>query len=129
MNTAPWMNFQNKIAISNGENPETPKCAKPEITYVNGDISFSCETPGVEFVSEITMADEKTYYDAKVTLTQKYKVRVYATRTNYINSDVTTREIVITGNGKAIVVGDVDGDGKVNVADHVKLTDIIMEKL
>ena len=128
MNTEPWKHFKNIVTIDNGENPETPKCAKPEITYANGDISFSCETPGVEFVSEITMADEKTYYDAKVTLTQKYKVRVYATKTNYINSDVTTREIVITGNGKAIVVGDVDGDGKVNVADHVKLSDIIMEK-
>ena len=51
-----------------------------------------------------------------------------ATKAGYDNSAVTTREIVITGNGKAIVVGDVDGDGKVNVADHVKLSEIIMNK-
>jgi hypothetical protein len=57
-----------------------------------------------------------------------YKVIVYATKAGYGNSDVATRDIVITGNGKAIVVGDVDGDGKVNVADHVKLSDIIMGK-
>ena len=128
MNTDPWKKFQSKVAISNGEIPETPKCAKPEISFVNGKVSFSCATEGVEYISEVTLADTHKYYDSEILLSQKYKVSVYATKTNYINSDVTTREIIITGNGKAIVVGDVDGDGKVNVADHVKLSDIIMEK-
>ena len=128
MNTDPWKKFQSKVAISNGEIPETPKCAKPEISFVNGKVSFSCATEGVEYISEVTLADTHKYYDSEIQLSQKYKVRVYATKANYINSDVTTREIVITGNGKAIVVGDVDGDGKVNAADHVKLSDIIMEK-
>ena len=128
MNTDPWKKFQSKVAISNGEIPETPKCAKPEISFVNGKVSFSCATEGVEYISEVTLADTHKYYDSEIQLSQKYKVSVYATKTNYINSDVTTREIIITGNGKAIVVGDVDGDGKVNVADHVKLSDIIMEK-
>ena len=128
MNTEPWKYFQSKVAIGDGEIPETPKCAKPEISFVNGKVSFSCATEGVEYISEVTLADTHKYYDSEIQLSQKYKVSVYATKTNYINSDVTTREIIITGNGKAIVVGDVDGDGKVNVADHVKLSDIIMEK-
>ena len=128
MNTDPWKKFQSKVAISNGEIPETPKCAKPEISFVNGKVSFSCATEGVEYISEVTLADTHKYYNSEIQLSQKYKVSVYATKTNYINSDVTTREIIITGNGKAIVVGDVDGDGKVNVADHVKLSDIIMEE-
>ena len=128
MNTDPWKKFQSKVAISNGEIPETPKCAKPEISFINGKVSFSCETEGVEYISEVTLADTHKYYDSEIELSQTYKVSVYATKANYINSDVTTREIVITGTGKAIVIGDVDGDGKVNVADHVKLSNIIMEK-
>ena len=76
----------------------------------------------------MTLADEHSYYDDEIQLSQKYKITVYATKAGYENSDVTTKEIEIKGDNKAIVVGDVDGDGKVNVADHVKLSDIIMEK-
>ena len=55
------------------------------------------------------------------------KVYVYATKDGYNNSDVATREIVIE-NGQATLFGDINKDGKVNVADHVKLSDIIMNK-
>ena len=123
-----WSNFKEIVALD-GALPETPKCAKPEINFANGKVSFSCATEGVEYISEVTVTDAHKYYDSEIDLSQTYKVSVFATKTNYINSDVTTREIIITGNGKAIVVGDVDGDGKVNAADHVKLSNIIMEKL
>ena len=43
------------------------------------------------------------------------------------NSDVATREIVIE-NGQTTLFGDLNKDGKVNVADHVKLSDIILNK-
>ena len=125
-NTEPWKNFKNIVAIGDGDIPETPKCAKPEISFENGIVKFTCETEGVEYISEVKLADEHKYYDAEIQLSQTYKVSVYAAKAGYENSDIATREIVITGNGKAIVVGDVDGDGKVNVADHVKLSDIIM---
>lgn len=127
-NTEPWKNFQNKVALDSGDIPETPKCAKPEISFENGRVKFTCETEGVEYISDVVLADQHKYYDAEIQLSQTYKVSVYATKAGYDNSAVTTREIVITGNGKAIVVGDVDGDGKVNVADHVKLSEIIMNK-
>ena len=127
-NSEPWKNFQNKVALDSGDIPETPKCAKPEISFENGRVKFTCETEGVEYISDVVLADQHKYYDAEIQLSQTYKVSVYATKAGYDNSDVTTREIVITGNGKAIVVGDVDGDGKVNVADHVKLSEIIMNK-
>lgn len=127
-NTEPWKKFQNKIALDSGDIPETPKCAKPEISFENGRVKFTCETEGVEYISDVVLADQHKYYDAEIQLSQTYKVSVYATKAGYDNSAVTTREIVITGNGKAIVVGDVDGDGKVNVADHVKLSEIIMNK-
>lgn len=127
-NTEPWKNFQNKMALDSGDIPETPKCAKPEISFENGRVKFICETEGVAYISEVKLADEHKYYDAEIQLSQTYKVSVYAAKAGYENSDVATREIVIKGDNKAIVVGDVDGDGKVNVADHVKLSDIIMNK-
>lgn len=127
--TEPWSQFKTIVPLESGDIPEKiKKCATPEICYATGKVSLSCETEGVEFISEVAVADAKKYYDSEFTLSQAYKITVYATKAGYENSDVATREIVITGNGKAIIVGDVDGDGKVNVADHVKLSNIILNK-
>ena len=107
--------------------PSTPQCATPTINYNNGEISFSCSTEGVRFVSGITVADAKENHGAQILLTKIYTIRVYATKDGYTNSDEVTREIVI-GNNDNPLIGDVDGNGVVNEADHVKLTDIIMKK-
>jgi hypothetical protein len=125
--TEPWSKFGTFVSLS-GEESETQKCATPTISLVNGEVVFSCETEGVNYISEVTSSDIQKFYDDKLKLTYKYTVTVYAIKEGYENSDTTTREIIITENGKAILVGDVDGDGKVNVADHVKLSDIIMGK-
>ena len=123
--TAPWSQFKPIVALEDGDTPTTQKCATPEISYADGKLDFTCETEGVEFVSEVIVGDAKKYYDASVTLSQTYKVTVYATKAGYENSDVATREIVIE-NGQSSLFGDLNKDGKVNVADHVKLSDIIM---
>lgn len=125
--TQPWSEF-GKIVTLSGEEPETQKCATPTISIEDGKIKFSCETEGVKYVSNISTTDARDCYDPELTLTYKYKVTVYATKDDYENSDTATREITITENGKAVLVGDVDGDGKVNVADHVELSKIIMEQ-
>ena len=128
--TEPWDKFKMFEALVDGDNPETPeilKCVTPEITYTDGKLIFTCKTEGVQFMSEITVDDAKKYFDASVTLSQTYKVTVYASKEGYENSDVVTREIVIE-NGQASLFGDLNKDGKVNVADHVKLSDIIMNK-
>ena len=46
---------------------------------------------------------------------------VFATKSGYQNSDVATYTF-------PSLVGDVDGDGKVDVADHVRLSEIIMNQ-
>ena len=125
--TEPWSQFYAFVALEDGDTPETPKCATPEINYVDGKVSFSCETEGVEYISEVTVADAKKYYDSEFTLSQTYKITVYAVKTGYDNSDVATREIIIE-NGQSSLFGDLNKDGKVDVADHVKLSDIIMNK-
>ena len=124
--TEPWSQFKAFVALEDGDIPATQKCATPTISFNNGKVSFTCETEGAEFVSEVKASDAKLYYDSEYTLSQKYTISVYATKTGYDNSDTVTRDIIITGDGKTIIVGDVDGDGKVNVADHVKLSEIIM---
>ena len=124
----PWSTFNAIVPLEAGDIPETQKCATPEISYEKGKVKFTCETEGVDFISEVTVSDAKKYYDSEFTLSQKYKISVYATKAGYYNSDTTAREIEIKGDNKPIVIGDVDGDGKVNVADHVKLSDIIMNK-
>ena len=108
--------------------PKTPKCATPTFTIVNGQIVFECETEGVSFVSEVATEDAKKYYEPSVTLTQKYKVTVYSTKAGYDDSDIVTREIIIKGDGKTMVVGDANLDGKVDAADIVTTTNIIMNK-
>jgi hypothetical protein len=123
----PWNQFKAILALENVDNPEIKKCATPEITYANGKVSLSCETEGVEFISEVTVADAKKYYDSEFTLSQTYKITVYATKAGYENSDVATREIVIE-NGQTTLFGDTNKDGNVNVTDVVKLIDIILNK-
>lgn len=121
--TAPWSGFGIFETLS-GESIETKKCATPTISFEDGKIKFSCETEGVEFVSNVSTTDTKDYYDAELTLTYKYKVKVYATKSGYENSDTATAEIEVP----ASLRGDVNKDGTVKVADHVELTKIIMNE-
>ncbi len=117
----------NILKIEGDDIPLKPKCATPEISYINGKITFSCETEGATYYYSITNDDCKTGSENDIQLCMTYKVYVYATKEDYSNSDVATREIVIE-NGQAFLFGDLDKDGKVNVADHVKLSNIIMNK-
>lgn len=122
----PWKYFKAVVALTDDDIPTLPKCAKPTISYNNGTIDFTCSTAGVDFVSSVTSEDFKSYSTASITLSQKYTISVYAAKTGYDNSDVATMDIIITGNGQAYVVGDMDGDGKLNATDVVKLVDKIM---
>ena len=89
---APWSNF-GAIVATDGTLPDPPtpptpeKCATPTISYSKGELTFSCETEGAEFISEITDTDIKKHYTASVSLTATYNISVYATKANYENSD------------------------------------------
>ena len=124
-----WREFLKIEEMDESEQPETPgaeKCATPTISYENGKLSFSCETEDVEFVSDIKSADISKFYSKDVSLTGKYTVTVYATKAGFDNSDTATKEIDISGTGGSGIPGDVNGDGVVNAADVVKVTNIIM---
>ena len=92
--TEPWSQFGTIKAIEGGG--ETKKCATPTISYANKELTFSCETEGVEYVYEIKDKDIKKGYDAKVSLSATYNISVYATKSGYENSDVATATLVWT---------------------------------
>ena len=119
-----WKYFKRIIAIGDDAILETPKCANPTITNNDGVVSFSCETEGVEFVSEIKSNDNRKEFDNKIFLNNTYTISVYATKPGFENSDIVTMEVVGTGG----INGDLNGDGAVDVGDHVELTNIIMGK-
>ena len=111
--TKPWSGFGTIVATDGDtpeepEEPETPKCATPTISYLQGQLTFECETEGVEYVSEITDADIKKNFTQKVDLSVTYNFSVYATKAGYGNSDVATATlcwIEITPTGENVVVG------------------------
>ena len=117
----PWKSFKEVLTID-GSEVEVPKCATPTISVVDGKIKFGCATEGVSFVSSITMPTSSKSADGKeISLSNNYKVTVYAQKRGYIDSD--KAEVVFQG---SLIRGDLNNDGKVDVADHVELTKIIM---
>ena len=85
----PWKNFKSIVALD-GTTPETQKCAKPSITYQNGQLKMTCATEGAQFVTDITDTDIKKHYDAIISLTATYNINVYATKTGFEDSDVSS---------------------------------------
>jgi hypothetical protein len=77
----PWKSFGSIVAL-----PQ--KCATPTIAFVNGKLTFSCETEDVEFTYEITNADVKKGSGNEIAIGGKYTVSVYATKEGYEDSDV-----------------------------------------
>lgn len=103
---------------------DLPKCAKPTISLKNGKLNFECETEGVVFMPQVTPLNESSYTNGEMQLPNKYRITVYAAKEGYEYSDVATMDIEIPVG----TMGDVNQDGEVNVADHVKLSDIILNK-
>ena len=87
--TSPWNEFGTIKPIS-GEEVEVKKCTTPTISYQNSKLAFACETEEVEYISDIICDDIKQHYDAEVPLSMTYTIHVYATKTEYENSDIAT---------------------------------------
>jgi hypothetical protein len=90
--TTPWCDFGSIVSIEGDDpgpniEPEPEKCSSPTISYTNGELCFSCETEGADFVAEVTDTDIKKYFSAKISLSATYNISVYATKDSYENSD------------------------------------------
>ena len=116
--TEPWDKFKDYVPLTKSDIEATEKCSKPTITLVDGKITFNCETPGVTYH---WMMSSPSGTSGSSSVIQPITLKVYATKSGYQNSDVTTYKF-------PAVNGDVDANGVVNVADHVKLSEIIMNQ-
>ena len=85
-NTNGWKKFTYIEEYNNSGDNET--CAKPVIKYNNGEISFSCATEGVEFISNITDTDVNSYNTPNIKLSVTYKISVRARKNGYQDSEV-----------------------------------------
>lgn len=84
----PWANFGVIKTIE-----EIEKCESPTIAYKDGELSFTCATEGVEYVSDVNSTDVSKFYTSTVALTACYDIKVYATKAGYGNSDVATAKL------------------------------------
>jgi len=104
-------------------------CKTPTINYSNGKISYSCDTEGVTFISEITCDDIQTFESSEINLNFTYTVSVYATKLGYINSPTAYKTLQIsTNNEDGSMLGDVNKDGNVDISDIVSIINIIVKQ-
>ena len=120
--TSTWSGFGNIVTM---DEPVVDKCATPTISYVDGKLTFDCETEGVEYVSSITPPSAFNSGSKTVSMPTTYKVTVYATKDGYENSDVATKDINVSG-GASGLRGDVNNDGTVNMPDAMFIVNKIL---
>lgn len=127
-----WKDFffrdEGEGTANQGESGEqiVNKCEMPTISLVGNKLSFACATEGVVYHYTISHSDVQSGASSKdVNLTQTYTITVFARKDGYNDSAVAKATLKASS---SVLIGDVDGNGIVNVVDHVKLSDIIMNK-
>ena len=80
-----WNNFLHIEEIDIGN-----ICATPTISYKDGKLSYNCETEGATCHTTITNEDIKSFDGNEIDLTVTYNISVYATKDDYVDSEVAT---------------------------------------
>lgn len=114
----PWKNFKEVTS------PDTPKCATPTISFIDGEIVFDCKTRDVVYVYEIKSLRTGMGNNVRIGYTNEYSVSVYATKAGYIDSEIVTQEIDVHG-----LKGDINEDGNVTAQDASLILQYIAKKI
>jgi len=112
----PWKNFENV------EGSSTEQCAKPTIEYAGGKLKFSCTTPGATIISKITIDDTGESSENEVVLSKNYRVTAYSKKDGMRRSETVTETF-------QFMDGDVDLDGEVDIADAVRIVNLVVGKI
>ena len=105
--TEPWSGFGTIKTLEGNEK----KCETPTISFVDGKLTFSCATEGVEYESEVTCSDVNKYYSNEINLAACYDITVTAMKSGFSNSDIATAKLYwLTSSGS------LEGDGINNVS-------------
>ena len=117
--TAPWSSFGTIVTLDGEvvepeepEKPEEPEvkiCETPVISYNNGKLVMNCETVGAEFITDVRCSDIKKFYDSEINFSATYNISVYATATDYENSETVNATLCWIENG------DSDEDDTTNI--------------
>ena len=68
----------------------TVRCAAPVMDYVDGQVVLTCETEGVEFVTDVVAEGAQRYQTSTFDLAAVYTITAYATKEGYLDSDPVT---------------------------------------
>ena len=119
--TEPWNGFGSIVAM---DEPVVEKCATPTITFIDGKLTFDCETEDVKFVYTIIPPSTTSGEGENAEFSTLYTIKVYATKNGYEDSDIATKEINV--GGTIGIKGDVNEDGTVNGTDIQEVINIIV---
>ncbi len=111
-----WKDFKEIIEMA------PPTCATPVLTYQNGKIRCSCGTEDVKYVYTISASSSGESNDGVIDLGTVFTVIVRATRKNYEDSEPATITIDM------VSVGDMNGDGIINITDVTGIVNNILGK-
>lgn len=121
-----WKDFidiiEETINSDDSEIPEPMVCAKPVLTYENGELHFSCDTEGATYHYNIQLSLELSGESTGVAkLPDSYTILItaYATAEGYEPSEKAITTFTIS-------VCDVNGDGEVNIGDVTTLVNKIL---
>lgn len=117
-----WSGFGNIVTM---DEPVVEKCATPTISFVDGKISFDCETEDVNFMYTIIPPSTTSGEGNSANFSTTYTVKVYARKEGYEDSDIATKEINISGEASGIR-GDVNNDGIVSMPDAMFIVNKVL---
>ena len=115
----PWSSFKYIFLLEGGN---ADRCAKPTISLKDGKIVFESKTPDASFVAKYTPLNESAIKGNKMALPSRFRITVFTQKNGLLDSPPTSAEVEMSI-GK---YGDLTGDGRVNFADHAKMSEIIL---
>lgn len=101
-------------------------CAKPVIVFAGGKITLSCSTPDAVCHYSYTITPTSGDGTGDASITPEIVITAYATANGYSQSDSITESFPLSGSDD--LKGDVNGDGKLSIADANAIVNIVLGK-